>query len=408
VVRTFSAEELAEDAALSLDRIEWLLSIGILKPREPGAFRFGDVFRAKLIAALLEAGFTSQQVEWAVSEGHVNLDRVDEYLVVEPGPRSQRTFAEFMATAGPRASLLPAVYASLGLPQPDPSSPIHTDEEERLQQFLKGWGPARSDDTLVRAARLLAEGTRMATLGWVELFVEQVAGPVRERLYSGEIERSPEEARETIVTVLSLLPRMMEWLFQQYLEQRSMAGIVEGFEEFFAARGLAPPPQPSALPAVVFVDLTGYTRLTEEHGDEVAVRFASTLQREAEAVATENDGRLVKLLGDGAMLRFPDAERGLMAALTLVKALNVHGKLPSRAGVHAGPLIERDLDLFGRTVNLASRLAQAAGPSEVLVSEAVRDSVHSPKVTFEQADVTVLKGITERAPLFRAVVDWGR
>ncbi len=208
--------------------------------------------------------------------------------------------------------------------------------------------------------------------------------------------------------MLSLLPWMMEWLFQQYLEQRSMAGIVEGFEEFFAARGLAPPPQPSAPPAVVFVDLTGYTRLTEEHGDEVAVRFASTLPREAEAVATANDGRLVKLLGDGAMLRFPDAERGLMAALALVEALNVHGKLPSRAGVHAGPLIERDLDLFGRTVNLASRLAQAAGPGEVLVSEAVRDSVNSPKVKFEQADVIVLKGITERAPLFRAVVDWDR
>jgi adenylate cyclase len=403
VARTFSAEELAGEAGVSSDRIEWLLSIGILKPREPGSFRFGDVFRVKLVAALLEAGFTSEQVEWAVSERHINLDRVDEYLVVEPGPRSQRTFAEFMATAGPRASLLPAVYASLGLPQPDPSSPIHTDEEERLQQFLKGWSPARSDDTVIRAARLLAEGTRMATLGWVELFVEQVAGPVRERLYSGEIERSPEEARETIVTVLSLLPRMMEWLFQQYLEQRSMAGIVEGFEAFFAARGLSPSPQPSAPPAVVFVDLSGYTRLTEEHGDEVAVRFASTLQREAEAVATANDGRLVKLLGDGAMLRFPDAARGLKAALALVKALTVRSTLSARAGVHAGPVIERDLDLFGQTVNLASRLAEAAAPGEVLVSQAVRDSVDSPEMRFDQAETTVLKGITEPAPLFRAV-----
>ena len=153
---------------------------------------------------------------------------------------------------------------------------------------------------------------------------------------------------------------------------------------------------------MVFVDLTGYTRLTEEHGDEVAVRLASTLQREAEAVATANDGRLVKLLGDGAMLRFPDAERGLMAALALVKALTDHGNLPSRAGVHAGPLIERDLDLFGRTVNLASRLAEAAGPGEVLVSEAVRQAVDNPTVRFEQTDGTVLKwstGVRERRGL---------
>lgn len=407
MTRTFSAEELAGEAGVSSDRIEWLQGIGILKPREPGNFRFGDVFRVKLVAALLEGGFTSEQVEWAVSEGHLNLDRVHEYQLVEPGPLSKRTFAQFMATAGPRASLLPVVFASLGLPQPDPSSPIHTDEEERLQQFLEGWGPAHSDDTLIRAARLIAEGTRMATQGWVDLIDEQVAGPARERLYRGELERFPGEVRETFSTLLRLLPRMIEWLFQRYLEQRSVAGIVEGFEEFFAARGLGPPPQPTAPPAVVFVDLSGYTRLTEEHGDEVAVGFASTLQREAEAAAAGNDGRLVKLLGDGAMLRFPDAERGLKAALALVRALSVDGSLPAHAGVHAGPVIERDLDLFGRTVNLASRLAEAAGPGEVLVSEAVRDSVHSPAVRFERADGPVLKGMAEPTPLFRAVVERG-
>lgn len=399
--------ELAGEAGVSSDRIEWLQSIGVLKPRELGAFRFGDVFRVKLVAALLDGGFTSEQVEWAVSEGHLNLDRVDEYQLVEPGPRSTRTFAEFMATAGPRASLLPAVYASLGLPQPDPSSPIHTDEEERLQQFLERWSPAHSDDILIRAARLIAEGARTATQGWADLIDEQVAGPARERLYRGEIDRFPEEVRETFSTLLRLLPRMMEWLSQRYLEQRSVAGIVEGFEEFFAARGLGPAPRPSAPPAVVFVDLSGYTRLTEERGDDVAVGFASTLQRQAEAVAAANDGRLVKLLGDGAMLRFPDAARGLNAALALVGTLSVHGGLAAHAGVHAGPVIQRDLDLFGRTVNLASRLAAAAGPGEVLVSEAVRHAVDSPTVRFEHAGGAVLKGITEPAPLFRAVVDRG-
>ena len=145
---------------------------------------------------------------------------VDEYQVVEPGPRSNGTFAEFMASAGPRASLLPAVYAALGLPEPDPSSPIRTDEEERLQRFLKGWDSAESDETLLRAARLIAEGTRMATQGWGDLFDEQVAGPARERLYRGEIERFPDEVREVFSTLLHLQPRMTEWLIQRYNEQR--------------------------------------------------------------------------------------------------------------------------------------------------------------------------------------------
>jgi adenylate cyclase len=203
--------------------------------------------------------------------------------------------------------------------------------------------------------------------------------------------------------LVDLAPRMTAWLTRSYLEQRSVEGIVEGFEQFLASRDLGPPPRATAQPAVVFVDLSGYTRLTEEHGDEVAVRFAATLQREADSVAEANDGRLVKLLGDGAMLRFPDAQRGVEAALGLVRTLSVDGDLSAHAGVHSGPVIERDLDLFGRTVNLASRIADAAGPGQVLVSQAVVEAVSDPALRFERAHAAVLKGVTEPVTLFRAI-----
>jgi len=404
VARSFSAEELADEADVTRDRIEWLTSIGVLKPLEPGTFRFADIFRVKLVEALLRGGFTTEQIEWAVGEGHLNLDSVEAFLQLEPGPRSERTFAEFLSTAGPRASLLPAIYVALGLPEPAPSSPLTTDEEDRFRRFLEGWSLARSDETLIRAARLIAEGTRLATHGWADLLDEDVAGPVRERLYRGEVERFPGAVRQAFMTLGGLQPEMMQWLMQRYREQRSVAGIVQGFEHFFASRDMRPPPQPTAPPAVVFVDLSGYTRATEEHGDEVAVRFASTLQRKAEAAAAENEGRLVKLLGDGAMLAFPDAGRGLDAAVALVRVLSGEGGLSAHAGVHTGPVVQRDLDLFGRTVNLAFRLAEAAGPGEVLVSEAVVGAVDSPSVRFEPADGTPLKGVTGRTSLFRVKV----
>ena len=406
MTRTFSEDELVGETGVSREHIAWMTDIGILKPDRPGIFRFGDVFRVKLVGALLKGGFTSKQVEWARSEGHLNLDRADEYMLAEPGPRSERTFAEFMSTAGPRAFLLPAVYSALGLPGPDPSLSIYTDEEERLVRFLEGWRLARSDETLIRAARLIAEGTRMATLGWADLIDEQVAGPARESVYRGEIERFPDEVRETFITLVGLQPRMMEWLIQRYLEQRSVAGIVEGLEILLASRGMdGPPPRPTTPPAVVFVDLSGYTRLTEERGDEVAVGFAATLQREAEAVAASKGGRLVKLLGDGAMLHLPNAGRGVEAALDLVRALSVHTGISAHAGVHAGPVIERDRDLFGRTVNLASRIAEAANPGEVLATQAVVDAVNDSALRFEPADGGELKGIPGPVPLFRATPD---
>ena len=380
-----------------------MIDIGILKPDRPGTFRFGDVFRVKLVGALLESGFTPRQVEWAVSEGHINLDRADQYLPTEPGPRSERSFAKVMSTAGPRGSLLPAVYSALGLPAPDPSSPIYADEEERLLRFLEGWRLAPSDETPIRAARLVAEGTRMATLGWVDLLAEQVIDPARGRLYRGEIERFPDEVREAFTTLLNLQPRMIEWLIQRYLEQRAVANIVEGLEHFAALRGEGPPPPPTPPPAVVFVDLTGYTRLTEERGDEVAIGFAATLQREAEAIASSKGGRLVKLLGDGAMLHLPDARRGVEAALDLVRALSAGREISAHAGVNAGPVIERDRDLFGRTVNLASRIAEVARPGEVLASQAVVDAVKDSALRFEPADGAELKGIPGPVSLFRAV-----
>jgi adenylate cyclase len=403
VTQRFSAEKVAAEAGVSSEQVDWLVDIGVLKPREPGVFRFSDIFRVKMIGALLEAGFTSQQIEWAIAGGHFRLDWMDEFYPDDPGPGSERTFAEFSQVAGPRARLLPTIYEVLGLPKPDPSSPILVHEEQLLQRFLKEWSLTRDDETLIRAARLLAEGTRVTALGWAELLDERMAGPARQRFLRGEIERFPQEVTLAFATLVDLAPRLMEWLTLRYLEQRSVQGIVESFEQFLASRDVVHP-GPTVPPAVVFVDLSGYTRLTEERGDEVAVRLSATLQREAAAAATAKGGRLVKLLGDGAMLRFPDAKRGLEAALHLLRALSVDGSLPAHAGIHAGPVVERDLDLFGRTVNLASRIAEAAGPGEVLVSEAVVDAVDDPAWQFERADAAVLKGITDPVLLFRVKV----
>jgi len=398
---TLSARELGDETGASLDRVEWLTSIGILKPSGPDAFRSSDVFRVKMVSALLDGGFSEDLIGRATAEGYLNLDASGEYLPHDPGPRSERTFAEFLSWAGPRASVLPALFEVLGLPEPDPSESIHANEEELLLSFLEAWSLAPDEETLMRAARLIAEGTRLAALGWTELLDERVAEPVRERLLSGEMERFPEEVTRAFGTVARVAPRLVEWLSQRYLEQRSVAGIVEGFERFLAVRGLVPAPPPTAAPAVVFVDLSGYTRLTEEHGDEAAVRLAATLQREADAAAVTGGGRLVKLLGDGAMMRFPDAGSGVDAAVALVRSLREDG-MQARAGVHAGPLIERDLDLFGRTVNLAARIAEVAGPGDVLVTAAVVEALDDRGRGFVGVDEVMLKGIPEPVSLFRA------
>jgi adenylate cyclase len=401
VPRSYSAAEVAAEAACPPDRIRWLADIGLLTPDEDGRFTFGDVLASKMASALLDSGMSPQTIEHAAAEGMLSFQRTDEYLPYEPGPRSERSFGEFLQAAGPRAELLPAVYEVLGLPKPDPSAPIHADEEAMFERFLEIWGMAPDEDSLLRAARLMAQGTRAAMLGWTDLVDEQLAEPARQRLLRGELDEFPDDVRVTFMRATNLVPDMFVWLAARYLEHRSVTSIVEGFERYLAYRGLARPPDPLGPPAIVFVDLSGFTRLTRELGDESAVHAATSLQRRADEAARRNGGRLVKLLGDGAMLRLTDATAGVDAALGLVETMCGEGALSSHAGVHVGPVIERDLDVFGQTVNLASRIADVAAPGEVLASEAVAEVAGDAAFDFERIEDAELEGLPDPVALFR-------
>jgi adenylate cyclase len=397
----YSASEVGEEAGCDEDRVHWLQQIGLLRPDERGGFTYGSVLAVKMVIALMESGIPIETIEHAVAEGLLAFQRLDEYLPYEPGRRSDRTFADFQADAGRRAEMLPAVYEVLGLPEPDPATPIHLDEEAMFERFLEVWRAAPETDSLMRAARLIAQGTRTAMLGWVELVDEQLAEPARRRMLRGEVDTFADDIRVTFAKATNLVPEMFLWLSARYLEYRSVNGIVEGFERFLASRGLARAPEPLGPPAIVFVDLSGFTRLTSEHGDESAVRAATSLQRRADEAASRHGGRLVKLLGDGVLLRLTDATAGVEAAIDLVETMSGEGALLAHAGVHTGPVIERDLDVFGQTVNLASRIADVASSGEVLVSQAVAEAAADAAFGFERLEDAEFKGLTGSVPLFR-------
>jgi class 3 adenylate cyclase len=401
VPRTYSAAEVADEAACPEQRVLWLSELRLITPDGNGRFTFGTVVVVKMVSALLLSGVPAESIERAASEGFLRFQRTDELLPYEPGPRSGRTFAEYRSSAGSRAELLPAIYEVLGLPEPDPRAPIHRDEEELFERFLDAWSMTPDEDALLRAARLMAQGTRAAMLGWMDLAAEQLAEPARERLFRGELKEFPDEVRVAFIKVTHLAPEMFTWLGARYLEHRSVDGIVEGFERFLASKGMAPIPAPPSPPAIVFVDLSSFTRLTRERGDESAVVAARSLQRSADATATRHGGRLVKLLGDGAMLRLPHPAVGVEAALELVETMHGEGALTSHAGVHAGPVIERDLDVFGQTVNLASRIAEVAPPGEVLASGVVAEASGDAPFGFERIDDADLKGIPGPVALYR-------
>ncbi len=147
-------------------------------------------------------------------------------------------------------------------------------------------------------------------------------------------------------------------------------------------------------PAMCFLDITGYTRLTEERGDEAAAEVAERLAALVRRSSQEHKGEPVKWLGDGVMFYFADPGEGVLAALQMVEGVATEGLPPAHVGMHAGPVVFQEGDYFGRTVNIASRIAEYARPGEVLVSQEVVEASPGTPVRFAAIGPVELKGVS--------------
>jgi adenylate cyclase len=150
--------------------------------------------------------------------------------------------------------------------------------------------------------------------------------------------------------------------------------------------------------AIAFADLAGYTRLTEELGEEEALEV---VERFVELVGETlpDDARVIKTIGDEVMVVGTDASALADWAVGLVE-LSTERPLP-RIGVHAGSALYRDGDYYGRAVNLASRVGARATGGEVLVTREVKEAA-GRHLTFQPIGEVKLKGFGEATELFLA------
>ncbi|HEX6401491.1 MAG TPA: adenylate/guanylate cyclase domain-containing protein, partial [Actinomycetota bacterium] len=156
-------------------------------------------------------------------------------------------------------------------------------------------------------------------------------------------------------------------------------------------------------PAICFVDLTGYTRLTEERGDEFAASTASTLASLVEDISRRRGGRPIRWLGDGGMFLFKEPTAAVRAGLDMVESAPRVELPPMHIGIHAGPVIFQDGDVYGRTVNVASRIASHATAGQVLASEETVRRASASDVRFESVGSVALKGLAEPLHLHEAL-----
>jgi adenylate cyclase len=250
----------------------------------------------------------------------------------------------------------------------------------------------------MHALRITGESLRRAAEVQSGLFREYVVQPLLQRF------KEDPKAADALISEISsranpTVSAVTLWLYQRYLEYETLKSATELLEEFVA--GDTPGTHRSTDPTVAFVDLVGFTPLSTELGDNEAAELARRFTDRLLEVSLDHGGRVVKTMGDGAMLLFDNAEEGVRAALDLLEELPRAGLPPLRVGLHRGPVVAQSGDFYGATVNLSARITDYARPNEVLVSEAVLPE-SGDGIALEEIGEVTLKGVAQPVRLLRA------
>jgi adenylate cyclase len=157
----------------------------------------------------------------------------------------------------------------------------------------------------------------------------------------------------------------------------------------------------------IFVDLAGYTALTEAHGDEHAADAVAAFCAAVRARLDDYDAEEIKAIGDALLIRVPDAAKAVRLAARVVRDFGRHQALGVRVGMHTGTAVQRDGDWFGAAVNLAARVADAARSGEVLMTAATREAAGDALLAgqIRSRGPVVFRNISEPVEIAALVLD---
>jgi adenylate cyclase len=294
-----------------------------------------------------------------------------------------RSFREAVNEAGADPDMAAALWIGLGFPDPRSAAPTLLDDDVRLLALMSTsstelLGP----DATMRLARVIGEATSKVAEAVVEAFREQVEAPSR-------IAGTPYV--ETVSTYASLVGTALPGL-QEAVSACVRRHVIQ------AAAGSWTLPEGEAQPrrqlVVAFVDLVGWTALSRAVSHDALARLVRRFEELVAAAAARHTVRVVKYMGDGAMVVSEEADELCGFALRLVATLQAEQTLPPvRVGLAAGPVLPSGGDYYGPTVNLAARLVALAPPDTVLVADGVR--ALAPAVRFGPVEVLEVRGLME-------------
>jgi adenylate cyclase len=401
-MNALSAAGLADLAGVTEAEVERMVELGILVARDgAGPFLETDAQRVRLATACERAGLPLEGIAAAIRAGRLSFAFLEAAPYRRWAVRSARTYRQVSQETGVPLELLGSALEAIGFARMAPDELIREDELEVVPLLQLGLSSGILDQVWsTRLGRGIAEGMRLIAGVEREVWQARFMAPV---LASGADQQTARDRASELSGDLNFNPLVDRALLAARRRQQELAWIeqlVEDIEAALEETGVLT--RPGRVPAMCFLDLVGYTRLTEEQGDQVAAELAERLAVLVDRFSREHDGVPVKWLGDGVMVYFREPAGAVLAALEMVEEFPAAGLPPVHVGVAAGPVVVQGGDYFGRTVNLAARIAAYASASRVLVSEPVVQRAPPHGVSFVELGLVQLEGIAHPVRLLEA------
>lgn len=353
---TVSLDEIAERFGRPREEIERWVSRGLLpRPSEPSG-RWDPLVleRAALVDLAVSRGMSDDVLAQAAREGTLVL------LAFEQGlTQGSLTARQTASRAGVSVEEAEAVWRALGFALDDPDAVVFGRREVQALRIMRALGSVFTEDDLLEATSVVGRSMSHVAAALVELFRRRVSDPFLQA-GAGNLEVLLRLSAMEELLVPSVLP-LLEAAFRRHLEATIRGEVAMQME------GLAATDPGQRVLAVAFADLVGFTSASESLTALEVATMATTLLRAAETVLLVHAGRIIKGIGDAVMFTTPDAISCARASVDLVAEVERVGLPPVRVGIAYGPVIPAYADLFGRTVNVASRLCGVAPAGGVLV-----------------------------------------
>jgi adenylate cyclase len=379
-----SLTDVARALSISPATLRRWVADGIV-PLRDGRWTPAAQAQARIVARMRARGHSLESLRAAAKEGRLAYGYLEDLF----GGEERWSLEEASGETGLEPELIRRLWSSAGLAA-GALDALSDDDIELLRGLAGVVNAGLPLVAFLQIVRVYGQALAAIADAEVKLFHMYVHEPmIRD---GAPVLEMAEELSDLASELLPLSGPIMETLHQRYLRhflEQDVVGHLEAAGEAALGRMRV---------AIAFADLAGYTRLTEEVGEEEALEVVERFVAQVTETLPE-DARVVKTLGDEVMVVGTDLP-GLADWAVGFQELQTERPLP-RIGLHAGSVLYRDGDYYGRAVNLASRVGARATGGEVLVTREVKNAA-GRHLAFQPIGEVKLKGFDETTELFLA------